>query len=389
MNENERKLDVRPWAAYIVGHHPYSLRRRYADLRESKLLVKPSARLERKGIAVEIQELNAALRELALDGQTDPQASLEFHRAKDEYVAFCQQVTKPTQMRYDASESPGDSEWRYMVAFSKKVVATTEELQLWRELGTAMGKCIFYLSARPEESEGEFVPSTVEDLLEPAMRLSRNARNLFLREVIIAAEEVAESMKPKSRQTPLSKISDRVLAELDDNFQPTIVKDYLSKLIDNHQYMMLIDARLRAVLRQYKMAAPILILDKDSIVLFKIRKKLHELRDCEKELRCLWVLASHPNKLVERKLLRREAGISTPSVHLAPIISRLRSKVLRPLAKQYALYTGCRLPKGYSEGFFEGKRAIGNNGPYRLLFDDTEVLVKLPKPDWMRLPAEE
>jgi hypothetical protein len=163
-------VDRRPWAAYVVGHHPYALKAVLANWWEfeQKTLLDPS-QVEDPDFYDVSEELEAALRILLLDGKLDGAVYADYRRALDKFVAVCRTVAAPTNgNRIDwSSEQPtGGKPWEVLIRLSAYlVVDQSETLRRWRELGEVVGKAAYYRNAGfVEAPSAKLILGIIDDL---------------------------------------------------------------------------------------------------------------------------------------------------------------------------------------------------------------------------------
>jgi hypothetical protein len=102
----------------------------------------------------------------------------------------------------------------------------------------------------------------------------------------------------------------------------------------------------------------------------------------------LWALAEHPSRPVERETIRQEGRIPTDVRNLKYIVHRLDEE-LKAWARESCAHRGWNPPRAASEGFIKGLRTPryekkGKGGPFVLELDPARVLVRGPRPDWMK-----
>jgi hypothetical protein len=373
MNEAflEPDVDLRPWAAYLVGRRPYSLRMRQESLWEA-LDWEPYREEEDfwGSIRLEIEELNEALGVLALHEQARAAALVELHRATDAFAAACgalaalpepcepEEGEDPDPRGLGVGRAPAYAEWRHMLAFSQKVVGPSEDLQRWRDFGAIVGQCLHGLRFSPETKAPPVSPGP-GGLPTLAEKLSRGW-SLPLVPVATIVGEITDA-----------------LAESGPGWEIWLT------LPDRYLRLSRLEMELRWGLQRQQPPEPVLRLDKDTITFFGITRPLDSYPRMRRELACLWELALRAGMWMRRTDLIRQAGIGTDEVNLKTVISHLRTEILKPLAKQHFDQSNSDPPKEFEYGFLQGRRGGSLGGPYRLDLNPGLVQVVPPKPDWM------
>ena len=356
----EPEVDLRVWGAYVVGHHPQTLRLwQRSLLRDIQYNGTRGEDSSWRPIATEIEELEEALRVLALAEQLRPAMQVELHRALDKFEAICRELPDwPEPIDADDWTGPGYREWRDMVKFSGRVVGPSEDLDLWAQLGAAVGKCQHSLAAEPA-ADMDHVPAEVKTITELMGKLDLSGQAALLKEATATARKLALPARRKSIDGCLERAEGRFLevSHLDD--------------------------RLRAALQNRPATEPWLVLHRDTITLLGEQRPLAE---CGKaEAATLWVLAENAGTAVSRKTIIREGKLQTDELNLKFTVSRLR-KVLLDLVQKSCRRRGCDDPPGSQDGFIpRGKKGtFYNTGPYTLALPPGRVKIAGPRPDWMR-----
>jgi hypothetical protein len=356
---NSRNLDLKPWAAYVVGHHPY--RCRIEQERNWQKVVWHGETLDCRDwcdLETGVEQIDEALRVLAKGGQVDAAVLVELHRAKDAFVCICkdQQLSTPAH-DLDASAPFGATEWFRMLDFSEHLLTSRDELQMWRQFGTEVGRAQFQLwEASPVGGDYRQLQERDIRLAEIAGRLTSEGRNAFLLRQASAEDNDGRPTQP----VPTGRWTEMARSHLE-----------LARL----------DLQVRAILQQEAAPEPLLVLDAETLTFYGETKPFSECMPAE--VACLWLLAENASKYVERSELTRVAGLAS-ELHLKSHISRLRNKILKPLAEAGCGRSGAQLPPAYKEGFIKFSRGGEyDNGPYRLEIDPALVNIKAPRPSHM------
>jgi hypothetical protein len=361
-------IDLKPWAAYVVGHSPHSLgiwceRLLHAFDTDSFDAQEASV----GSFTTETRELKKALRALAsgeqvrgavLDELLDTLTRLE--------GTFRELAESPEMVDPEAPCWTGYSEWQHVVDLSARCVGPSEELQLWRKLGEAVGRSQYRLWVDPE-LDRDFVPAEVGAIPAILRGLRRVARKALVQEIRQTIKEVNEPAKRRTFEGRWSRVQARYAA--------------LSEL----------DGRLRSALRERAAPEWLVALTEKTIGLLGVSRPLKDFP--ESRMACLRVLAEHGCKPVEREVIIEEGGIETDPYNLRWIVHRL-DEDLKQWGREICKARGCDEPECVKSGFITGLRETryakhGTGGPYRLAVDRSRVRVDGPRPSWMPTLSEE
>jgi hypothetical protein len=355
-------IDVTTWAAYTLGCSPHSLGIRCEHLLHEILSNSFDAQEAALGqLTTEVRELKRALRALASGGQVRGKVLVELLETLTRLEGeFRELIESPTMADPEAPGGAAYSEWLHMVGLSAGCVLLSEERELWRKLGEAIGQAQYRLRVVPK-LDGDFVPAEVEAILTILRGLRGVAKKAIAQEI---RETVREVNKPAKRQTFAGRRA-RAQARY----------AALSKL----------DRRLRTAL--WGEAAPemLLTVDEQNITLLGVTRRLTDFR--KSDMAILRVLAEHVGEPVEREVIKREGGIQTDHFSLKYHIHRLNEK-LKEWGREICEARGCDEPECVKSVFVKGVRATqfakhGTGGPYRLDVDRSGVRVDGPRPPWM------
>jgi hypothetical protein len=162
-----------PWAAYVAGHHPYTLRISQENLWREFLDIRDTWNDESwELIWTQIAELNDAFRTLAWANHVQPTFLIELHRAIDLFESICQKMAESPET-FDPTDRqvPGYDDWRDMVRFASRLTEDHEAADQWRQLGAAVGNCQYSLAVTPA-FDRDYIPDDVATL----PRVSRETR---------------------------------------------------------------------------------------------------------------------------------------------------------------------------------------------------------------------
>jgi hypothetical protein len=328
MANNESKQDAPPssWASYVVGHHPFYLRLwQESHWRAVSCYGAEVAPEQWRLVEVGFERMNAALRLLVLRGQAEAAPLVELHRAKDALAAECaEQQRHPEKIPPGSAGPPGGAECHDLVAFSEMVVGRDEELRLWRDVGAVVGRSQYQLWA---ETSLLLRPPDPGDLQALVEALTQTGHNGFLWQLPSDLGGAGAGVAH-----PEQGWWDRV----------------------KHNYLGLaqLDVELRARLRKEMAPEPVLVLDKHHVMFFGERRAVKDLG--EAEVACLWVLGERAGQDVQRKTIIAEACLGEDEGHLKANISRLRTKVLKPMAEAGCAASNRPLPARHEDGYIIG-----------------------------------
>jgi hypothetical protein len=365
----QTNLDLKPWAAFVIGHHPYTLRLRQEWLWESLYWESPWE-IPQLGAPqwdprlTDIEELRDALELLALHEDVRAAALVELHRASDAFTSIYLPLGEHREPSPDDEEKPDPTapglgrapaypEWCRMIAFAARVVGPSNVLQRWRELGARVGCGLYKLRGSATLPSASPRPGELAS---------------------IAGKFECEGNPPLGELVMLLSEIDRWAAAEDGS---------ICWASEDECYLWLsqLDLELQAALRQDP-PEPVLILDSHHITFLGIRRELADYRHLKSEIACLWVLALRAGAWVTRTDLITRAGIQTDEINLKFVMSHLRTKVLKPLAEEHYQDTNCDPPPELERVFILGERGGLHGGPYRLDLDPALVRVSAPRPSW-------
>jgi hypothetical protein len=210
-----------------------------------------------------------------------------------------------------------------MKAFSGRVVGPSEELQLWAQVGAAVGKCQYDLNA-DSILDVDFVPPEADAIPQLMRKLGASGRALLLGTI----NSTVRGLKAPPAKRSIRAIVDRTEGR------------YLA--------MCELDERLRAALQNLPPPETLLTLDKRSLTFFGEKRPLSDYPQAE--MACLWVLAENAGNAVSRKRIIEQGKIQTDSYNLKWTVHRLR-RILRDLATVACSRRGVAQPPGMKDGF--------------------------------------
>jgi hypothetical protein len=350
--------DLRYWAAYVVGHHPQTLRLWQRELiREIVWTGGVAEDTTWRPLWGEVDELNDALRLLALEEQLSAVMLVELHRAIDEFARISRELPdRDDPIDPENLTAPGYWPWRDMQGFAAKVVGPSEDLRLWAQLGAAVGMGQYVLGADPGPED--YVPECVGKI-GPLMRKLAGSGQAILRKEVEAA--VKGVKKPPEKQS---------------------IDACLRRSRERFREVCRLDERLRAGLRNRPPEEPLLVLDADSVTFLGERRPLTDYPQAE--MACLWVLAENAGREVRRETIIWEGGIQTNEDNLKYTVTRLR-KILKDLAS--GQHHESDDPRRSKDSFIPtGRRAPRHErGSYKLAIAPGRVRISGSPPDWLHI----
>jgi hypothetical protein len=348
--ERDAEVDRRPWAAYVVGHHPFALKAVLANWWEFEQgrLLDPSE-VEDPDFFDVREELEEALRILLLDGKLGA-VYVDYRRALDRFVSACRAVAAPTngtdRIDWSSEQPTGGKPWEDLIDLSAYLVVGSEKLQRLRELGEAVGKATHYRNA------GSVGASSAKLILELVDDLGKSEEHAFLKKLRDDGER-------------------QVIYETDSGlrFDPE-----------------LLDVQIRYGLLKQELPPPLLVLSRDEFVFygksFPLDGKLDGIT--KDGVAIIWALAERPGKYMDRGKLIEECKLNSDQYHLQEKISRFRAKHLKPAIGAYFAGSGgdpTSIPKDCHIEPGSGPHQLC---PYRLKMDADRIRIIGPRPDWMK-----
>jgi len=347
----EHEPDMMPWAAYVIGHHRSTLHlwheMAWYDLKYNS---PDLASQSWEPVTTAIQELNEAMRILAVGGHVKPAVLVELHRALDEFEIIYRDMFESSEVDGETTP-PGYRELCIIGDLSWHLLEAPDELRAWHRLGNEVGLKQFLLKSGADGEAGH----------DPDR-----------------AQKIQELLRGLPGRDPIIKAIKASLAK-----EPMTVREALDLFLDFCHS----DNQLRAKLAHRLAPDQVLVLDRDRLKLFGETRALATIP--QSEVACLWVLAEQAGRPVSRQDIIREGRISTDENNLKSIVSRLRN-YLKKIVSASCRRKGCAKPKGFADGFIRGERekryGVGHygRGPYTLDLEPGRVRVQGPRPNWMK-----
>jgi hypothetical protein len=349
-------LDLLPWAAYVTGHHPDSIRFAEEEIWDhyfSKNMGEPPDVCD--ALSVDLDELEEAVGILSNSGDTSSSDLLNFHRALGYLREACVEVVEsPLTIEPWTWVAPGDVAWIDLRDVRQKLINLKSDLHPWNQLGVAIGSCEYELGTRPPLDE-ESIPTVLSSLPEVVNHFPQDDRAM---------------------------LHDRVEATLREVKQSWSASGFWMDTLVRYKMFTELDRELRIILKKRQKRMPLLVLDNESVTLLGQRRPLSDFP--WNEVGCLWVLAERAGKPVPRPEIIAEGKVQTDPYNLKWVVNRLE-KLLKQLA-QKAAQQRMDGTSGLTEiDFIKGARGKGNQrGPYCLNLPADRVVVRGPRPSWMK-----
>ena len=152
-------MDLKPWAAYVVGHHPHSIAMRVELIWQAW---RAGDREPDPGwltaVSTEMNELDPALRELARAGHFQQGPLLEFSHAWERFARQYEDFLDTAAWSVPADWAhPGYDALQRMLELLAGLVPTAQgaerHLHLWCEIGAAVGRTQYRLEHGPYTSD--------------------------------------------------------------------------------------------------------------------------------------------------------------------------------------------------------------------------------------------
>src|SRR4051794_35651648 len=142
--------DLGPWAAYVVGRHPYALAGWHTEswaMRESGSILD---RGHLYGAPQELEELDEALTILACQGRVDSAVLDSYRRSLGRFVATSKEIYENSEnplygseeIDWEAEAAPSNPDLLIMMMDQSKLITGPEELRLWERCGAIIGECL-------------------------------------------------------------------------------------------------------------------------------------------------------------------------------------------------------------------------------------------------------
>jgi hypothetical protein len=353
----ESSPDLKPWAAYVVGHHPHSLRLGQECLWQATIAMVHGAEglhLSAAGLApvggaiipsddecyadlakvlgTEVRELEEGLGTLARAGQAGAARLAEMHGASRQFAETCNaMIDAPEFTDPSVPLVSGHWELRDMVEFSQEVVGPSPELQLWRELGGAVGRSQYEHGANAA-MDRDFIPEKVSALPDLLRQLGGAAKRRVIDAVGVAVRKIR---KPATRNS------------LDACWE---------RITGRYVEVCRLDGRLRAALRNEKAPEPLLVLTEHEIRFFGVSRPLN--RCSPTPMALLWVLARAPGRPMSRTEIIARGRLQTNEDNLKFTVGRLE-RILKELYLAARRRRGGSQAPGKVPDFIIGTRGRG------------------------------
>jgi hypothetical protein len=348
--ERDASVDRKPWAAYVIGHHPYALealRANWWEFHQGGPL--DPSEVEGPDLFNLRDELEKALRILLLDRKLDGAVYVDYRRALDRFVSACRDVAAPTngndRIDWSSEQPPGGKSWDDLIDLSAYLV-DSERLQRWRELGEVVGKATYNLNA------GLVGARSAKPVLELFADLGKGEEHAFLK-------------------------------KLRDGAGRAIYETESGLSFDPEQ----LDVQVRYGLLEQELPQPLLVLSRGEFVFYGRSVRLDDLdQDGKDGVAIIWVLAERAGMFTERGDIKKECKIQTDEWNLKVKISRFRAKYLKPAIKVYFAWSGGDPTSILKDCHIQSdtKRGGSQLNAYRLTLKADLIRIIGPRPNWMK-----
>jgi len=372
--------DLRPWAAYVVGHHPRTLYiwhelhwAEFANLRW-ELGRGPWDRIPR-----ELEDLRRALRILAAAGRCDPRLHGRFRDTLEDVAEVHREVVRMASDFIHVSQSV-DPRFEFTSAkkallslchISDQLIDQADDLRPWRDFGDRVGF----------EHDWLFDENPCCTIFPEILRQM--------------ARELAER---RDRSFPKAD----TLIKLVDELEPPAGLESPADVEYQKWALSRLDRYVRCVLKRPPWTEPILLLDEDFLIIHGERIEYAARRRNLSWFAILWVLAErvleprmvggHAVKHLERQEIVELSGIETQQENLPPMVSKLRNRVLKPAIEADCARRGIPVPSEVRKHWYIGPSTTLNRKSnvrgatrptfYELLLRPDQIRICCPRPVW-------
>jgi len=380
----ETDYDLGPWAAYVLGHHPYSLWNQHMndwrmirDEGEGEDEGETPSRERSHGIPQLLSEVDEALDILTRTARIDAVVLKNLVSDRAKFLAINQDINDTLEFDCDVISSinwnseiePGVGDLAGLMESSKQLVIEPQDLQLWLGCGAALGEYQFELYTH----------------------------NIFYQRCHNSLRECIEQLRQRGDYPWLEEMSHRV-----EQLSPTAPWRETSSFDSNNaqrQDLAKLDADLRQALRKQARPALLLDLSPERLIFFGAQYYIGNLpagtkssdyagRIPPSEAAFLWVLARRPAQEVARRTIRDEGNLEREQGALQFYVHKLR-EILTPALRAHCSRRRRPFSRDFKQCFIYGKRGQGG-GPYVLHLPPERVNVSLIRPGLSEvvLPSE-
>jgi hypothetical protein len=348
---NQEDIDALPWAAYVCGHHPHSLYFTVEQIWDEYDLANSSAEPRSyDALDLDLNELDVAFDQLSRTDKCRTGALRAFQQAFLHLGRTCDLVANaPYDVRDRCNWPPGEYALE-LDRHGKRLLDPASDLFALRALGAGLGRLEYGLAAS---------------------WLTKHDYQANLATISGAIEKLPGDDK--------KWIQKRVHAALKrmDRSHPLISG------VENHKIIVDLDCDLRATLWDRRTPAPLLVLDQESVTWFGQRRRLLD-EFSSSEAACLWVMAEQPGKPVKRQTIIKEGKLQTDELYLKCTVCRLKKRLKEMTQEDFK--RGASATRDYlTKDFITGIRLPAEQfGPYKLNLPADRVVVRGPRPTWMK-----
>ena len=138
-------VDLRPWAAYVLGHHSQAIR-----LWQTLFWQQPDGESCDDGVPLTLEEFGQARLFLNADMQANvfqelPRILEEFADLNNQLVDAWDSAGRYQTRQFGDGSAPGESAWKRLSLLTDQAQAGSPSLSRWYRLGVAVGRCQYQL----------------------------------------------------------------------------------------------------------------------------------------------------------------------------------------------------------------------------------------------------
>jgi hypothetical protein len=356
------EVDLGPWAAYVVGHHPETLSRWQMDRRDREVYEKdPATGMGTTSAAVprKFSELKHALK--ILGDKRCIESEFYKHLMKQEQT--CQAVTDVLELEPDINCTdpfiwvPAWHDWLRMAKLAASMLPKDHEYRPWSTLGDTFGWILQHYGEEFEFVLGEEV-ETIKTLSE---ELSVSGAYPFMKEVLGLVGQIEVPVKGWSSE-----------AELDDLYHRL------------YRRVQRLDGIILRGLWRRPPPQMLLLLDRKRLIFYEKEIDLSEIPEAQAVV--LWVLAENVGKPVKLLDFEKQKDYPIDQDEVKVHLSRLRGTILRPAIRGYFARKGREPSRDvlkYCHIMASKKPRGSKERGYTLTIDEGQVRVVGDRPDWM------
>jgi hypothetical protein len=355
-------LDLTAWAAYVFGHHAWTLQLWQDAFWDAHCFRIPECQdADPRRLDFQLCELTKARVILAVAEQLTA--------AMATFLDIFSLTERRLTMMIEAHEAGLPDLplvwpylWESLPRLADKAISPESADYRWFALGQSVGRCQFLARTQlvvadyeQSVSADESVPRIMDRCLK---RFDLTKRGAFSGELRDAIHSISISDEPK---------------------RDAGAHAYFSHLARRYRNINRLDAEFQAWLQQQQAPTLLLVFDKDFIEFFEQRIRI---KQCSQEqIRLLLRLAETPGVLVARDAFNKDCNIDKPTT-LRSTVSRLKDKILRPALQKYKEKHGLEEAPGGTDAFIRaGGRDKSPLGWTEYMLDLAPAQVKVNRRD--------